>query len=204
MPDGRTHENRARYSGRRAFLDAVAMVNIIGIAITEVTAFPEGGIGLKLYSAVVIGLFIGLWLVLRRYEYPVWLVLVLQLALLGHLAGRLVTVGGVPFYRTVILGVPSDKTVHAFNAMAGAAFLTVFFRRIELRLRGWEGFVVTMVIGGCGALIEIIEYGGVLVLPSTHVGDYANNAQDLVANLVGAVLGWALVRLVSGRAAGDT
>ncbi|MBA4370710.1 MAG: hypothetical protein C0418_03920, partial [Coriobacteriaceae bacterium] len=148
---------------------------------------------------VVVSLVVVLWLVLRRWDYPVWAVMVLQLAFMGHVAGRMVLVGGVPLYRASILGLPGDKVVHAFNSLAAAAFVTALFRRLRLRLEGWEGFIVVMVVSGAGAVIEIIEYGGFLLLPVTHVGDYANNTQDLIANLAGAFAGWLVARTAMGR-----
>ena len=127
-----------------------------------------------------------------------WATLILQTAVLGHLAGWLVTVGGQSLYVVAFWGVPMDKVIHAFNSAAAACFVTAMFRSVGLRLRGWEGFVVVMVVCGLGALIEVIEYIGTLVLTSTSVGDYANNAQDLIANLLGAMVGWGLTRAAIG------
>jgi putative membrane protein len=180
--------------------DAVAIVDLLLIATSEVMTFPGAGLGFKIYAAAVIALFVVLWLVLRRYEYPIWAVVLLQLVLMGHLAGRFVVVDGTPLYIAEVLGVGGDKIVHTFNSLVAASFVLVFFRLLDLKLRGWEGFVVVMVVAGAGAIIEIIEYVGVVVLPSTHVGSYANNAQDLIANLFGAFVGWGVTRLIIGPA----
>ncbi|MDE0169676.1 MAG: hypothetical protein OXS29_09190 [bacterium] len=58
-----------------------------------------------------------------------------------------------------------------------------------------EGFraVIVVVLGAntVGAVIEIGEYVASLGLASVRVGGYANNMQDLTANLLGAlVAGW--------------
>ena len=47
-------------------------------------------------------------------------------------------------------------------------------------------FVVAL---GLGALYEIIELFGVSVLGNQEVGDYMNNALDLVFDFLGAILG---------------
>jgi hypothetical protein len=39
-----------------------------------------------------------------------------------------------------------------------------------------------------GTLGEIVEFIGTLMISQTIVGDYANNAGDLVANLIGAIM----------------
>lgn len=45
---------------------------------------------------------------------------------------------------------------------------------------------------GLGALNEIIEFSATLMGP-TNVGDYVNNALDLVANLIGAIIAAVLI-----------
>lgn len=184
---------------RRRLFDALALVNISGLLVSGITRFDAQNAGFTVYLVALAGLYVGAWLALRRYDYPVWAMLMLQAAVLGHLAGWLVVVDGRTLYTTSVSGMPMDKVIHAFNSAAAAAFVTVLFRRAGLQLGGWEGFVVVMVVCGLAAMIEVIEYVGTLVLTSTSVGDYANNAQDLIANLAGALVGWALTHLGLAR-----
>lgn len=184
--------HRSRPNGRRILFDILGIANIAAIAASDAVQFPNAGTGFKVYTVIVVLVVASVWLVLRRYEHPIWLMALLQLALLGHLAGRTVVIDGTELYRANILGLRADKIIHAFNSLVGAAYLTMLFRRMGLVLRGWEGFVVVMVTCGVGAAVEIVEYLGVLLLPVTYVGNYENNVQDLIGNLVGAVAGWAL------------
>ncbi len=46
-----------------------------------------------------------------------------------------------------------------------------------------------MMASGAGALVEIVEYVGTLLLENSTVGGYSNNMQDLVANSIGALIG---------------
>ncbi|MDH4139804.1 MAG: hypothetical protein OEV43_04465 [Coriobacteriia bacterium] len=174
--------------------DAVAAANFIGLLVSEALQFKDAETGFVLYGSAILALYVVAWLTLRRYDPPILATVALQLAFLGHILGRLVVADGVQLYHTQVLGLRGDKLIHAFNSAAGAVFLTVLFRHLRLRLGGWEGLVVVMTACGFGALVEIIEYGGTLVLASTQVGDYANNQQDLIANLVGAIIGWAVAR----------
>lgn len=201
IPSTRTADAaHGAYNARRLLFDVLGIANILAIAASDAAQFPTAGVGFKVYTAVVTLLVTAIWLVLRRYEHPIWLTLLLQLALLGHIAGRTISLDGTELYRIHVLGLRMDKPIHAFNSLAGAAYITVLFRRVGVRLGGWEGFTVIMVACGAGAFVEIVEYLGVLLLPFTYVGDYANNVQDLVANLIGAIAGWALVRAVAGPA----
>jgi hypothetical protein len=176
--------------------DAIAAANFLALLIAEIRAFPGAGFGFHIYGVIVLSLFVAAWLVLRRYEYPVWAMVALQLAMMGHLAGRAILVGGTPLYHVGLLGVPMDKVIHAFNSAAAAVFVMALFDIAHLRLGAWRAFVVVMVVAGLGAMIEIIEYVGTLLLPVNHVGGYANNMQDLIANLVGASVGFAIAALV--------
>jgi len=192
-------ERRAKT--RRRTFDTLAALNVVALLVNELSAFPSGGTGFKFFTFALLGLFLVAWIALRRYEYPLWALLALELALLGHIAGRLLIVGDINLYRATLLGMPGDKIVHAFNSAAGAVFVTVLLDRIGIRVHGWGAFVVVMVVSGLGAGIEIIEYIGTLVLPHTNVGGYANNMQDLIANLAGAIMGWAIgVWLLAGEA----
>jgi len=183
---------------RRLVFDVLGVANIAAIVASDVAQFPGAGTGFKIYTFIVTLLATATWLALRRYEHPIWLTILLQLTLLGHIAGRTVTIGGTELYRTRLLFVRTDKIVHAFNSMTGAAYVTMLFRREGPALGGWEPFTVIMITCGVGAFIEIVEYLGVLLLPVTYVGDYANNAQDLIGNLFGSTVGWALARAAAG------
>lgn len=189
---------KLRYTGRRMLFDALALIDVGGMVASEAAVITRALPGFFYYAAGTIGLYIAFWLVLRRHEYPVWASLLLQAAVVGHMAGRFVQVDGNQLYQFVFFGIHTDKVIHLLNTCAGAVFVLVLFRIVDLRLRGWEGFVVAMVAAGLGTVIEIIEFASTYVLATHNVGDYVNNAQDLVANLAGAVLGWAIARRVLG------
>lgn len=184
------------YTPSRKLLDAFAAFDILAYVVTESREFQTTDAAFVLYSLSVLAIMVAFWLALRRHEYPMWAVIALQLTVMGHIAGRFVVIDGLPLYRSQILGMRGDKVIHAFNSLAAAIFATAMFRRLRLVLGGWEGFIVVMTVSGAGALVEIVEYGGTMVLPVNHVGTYANNMQDLIANLLGALLGWIVVRFM--------
>ena len=49
--------------------------------------------------------------------------------------------------------------------------------------------IVVLAAIGVGALNEVFEFMMVVILPNIGVGDYTNNAIDLVANSLCAILG---------------
>lgn len=89
-----------------------------------------------------------------------------------------------------------DHLIHAFGL--GAAGLAVWeaTRRMLSADGGMRAAVaVILAANAVGAFIEIGEYLASLTLAGVRVGDYANNVQDLMANLLGAlVAAWWVVR----------
>ena len=53
--------------------------------------------------------------------------------------------------------------------------------------------ILILIANGVGALIEVFEFGIVLVFPGSGVGDYFNNAIDLVCNLLGSIVGCVII-----------
>jgi hypothetical protein len=179
--------------------DGLAALNTLGLLASSYWAYAIADWRFVVLTFGVLATYLVLWYALRRYEYPIWAMLALQVAVLGHVAGRLVVIDGATLYTTSLAGIGTDKLIHAMNSAAAAVFVTVLFARAGLRLRNWEGFIVVMVVGGLGAMIEIIEYAGTLVLPRTNVGDLDNNMRDLVTNVLGALLGWLLASRAARR-----
>lgn len=147
--------------------------------------------GINLLLLVLFGL-IHLW---ARFSVPVlWGI---SLVGLGNMLGGVILVDGQPLYVAPFLGpLPYDKFFHA------AAGLVMFFVAWAAVTR-WAGeqphhggmvlttFLVTM---GGGAVVEIAEFvGSVVGGGRVNVGDYGNNALDLVANATGAALGVAIL-----------
>lgn len=179
--------------------DLFVAVNTAALLGTTAYAYASDEAEFALYAAITLLLIIMMWRMLRRYDYPVWLLGLLQLAMVAHFAGGLLSVNGEWFYGYKIAGVLRyDKLVHFVNTGIIAAFTMHLFRMTQVRLREWEGMAVVMTAAGFGTLVEILEYVAVVLLPATGVGGYHNNLQDLIANLLGAIAGWAIYRTAKG------
>jgi hypothetical protein len=114
---------------------------------------------------------------------------------LGNMLGGVLLVDGQPLYIAEVIGpIRYDKV---FHALAAAGFTVVAWEA----MKRWSGddyhrggllmFTWLVVMGG-GAVVEIAELIG-SVMSDVSVGDYGNNALDLVANAIGATVGIALV-----------
>jgi hypothetical protein len=149
-----------------------------------------------LYTGINIGLF-ALFGVLHLWAgWPVRALWAVSLVGLGNMVGGVYLVDGVPLYSVDVIGsLAYDKIYHA---AAGGAMVIIAWEAMK-RWAG-EGYhlgglllMTFLVVMGGGAVVEIAELIG-STLSDVSVGDYYNNALDLVANASGAaivvVLAW--------------
>jgi hypothetical protein len=150
-----------------------------------------------LYAGINILLFVVFGLIHRWAKFSVPVLWGISLVGLGNMIGGVILVDGQPLYVAPFLGpIPYDKFFHA----AAALVMFIVAWQAMTRFAG-EGhhfgglvlftFLVTM---GGGAVVEIAELiGSTIGEGMVNVGDYGNNALDLVSNAVGAGLGVAVL-----------
>jgi hypothetical protein len=136
--------------------------------------------------AIILAIFVGWWY-LRRLSFPTWLLFIVQIGILLHFAGAFFPIEGGRLYDAHPLGLRFDKYVHAFNAFAGAALTRHLMNETHSRSPLMSAIVV-MVVLGAGSVVEIVEYLVSLTVVNHGVGSYDNNMQDLISNLVGALI----------------
>lgn len=149
----------------------------------------------NLYTGITVGLFV-LFAVLNRWaRWPLHALWAMSLVGLFNVLGGVLLVEGVPLYTADLIGnLRYDKV---FHAAAATAFTIVAWEA----MKRWSGegyqqgpmlMMTWLVVMGGGAVVEIAELIGSL-LSNVSVGDYANNALDLVANALGGAVGIAMV-----------
>lgn len=155
----------------------------------------------NLYMGINIGLF-ALFGVLHRWaRWPLYALWAVSLVGLGNMLGGVLLVDGEPLYIARVLGeLRYDKV---FHAVAGAAFVPIAWEAMKrwaggVHHLGGQLLLTWLVVMGGGAVVEIAELIGSSI-SDVSVGDYANNALDLLSNGVGAAAGIAGVWLSEGR-----
>lgn len=156
------------------------------------------------YMVVMAALLVALWAWLRRFDYSIGLLAAVEAGLLAHFAGGLVVYGpeDVRLYGHFFLGIRFDKIVHAYSCSVLAFFVWDSLVQAGVQVRPGLVWMLPIFVLGAGAFWEIIEYTAVANLTLTGVGDYVNNAEDLVANLLGGIFGTVLVVIRQQRARG--
>ncbi len=135
----------------------------------------------------------------RRLHLGVPVLLALSLLVVMHLSAGLLHIDGLRLYDISVGPLHFDK-IHHFVLGSVFAFLTasLFIDALEWKVSKPRLFFFFVVLAalGFGALVEILEFAGFAVFHSPGVGDYVNNATDLVADLFGAAFGAIIMLLV--------
>lgn len=157
-----------------------------------------------LYTGINIGLFILFGILHIWARWPIHALWAVSLVGLGNMLGGVLLVDGDALYMAQVLGpIRYDKI---FHALAGAAMVVVAWEAMKRWSDGvhhldGQLLLTWLVVMGGGAVVEIAELIGA-TLSDVSVGDYANNAFDLVANGVGATVGVAGAWWFERRSAG--
>jgi hypothetical protein len=174
-------------------------VVIVFTAVYTVVLFVYGTIVgsplTNLYTGINIGLF-ALFAILNKWaRWPLSALWAMSLVGLGNMLGGVVLVDGDALYMAEVLGpLRYDKV---FHALAAGAMVIVAWEAMKRWSDGIHHFggqllLTWLVVMGGGAVVEIGELIG-STMSGVSVGDYANNALDLVANGVGAAVGVGVV-----------
>ena len=128
---------------------------------------------------------LGLWL------FNIWLVL--------HILGGLASYKGIRFYDLILLDLVGDpyyilkydQFVHFYCYIVIAMLMwSVIHSIVKQNISNKVACIVTILAASSlGALNEIIEFLAFVMLGTEGVGGYINTAIDLVANLLGAIVG---------------
>jgi hypothetical protein len=154
-----------------------------------------------LYTGINVGLFILFGILHIWARWPVHALWAVSLVGLGNMLGGVLLVDGDALYMARVLGpIRYDKV---FHALAGAAMVVVAWEAMKrwsdgVHHLGGQMLLTWLVVMGGGAVVEIAELIG-STLSGVNVGDYANNALDLVANGVGAIVGVAVIWWLEAR-----
>lgn len=203
-----THPKVAQKMWTRGVLSAVAFGVLYTIA-AAVYSLSMGNTEFVFYVVVmaVLGLLVmGVHWRVRLTTPLIWALAVWGLA---HMCGGLVkTHGGTDvLYNYWLLGhangkgLKFDQLVHAYGfGVATWACWEALRVKLAKRTPDVPTLIACVLAGeGLGAINEIIEFTATKIMPKTNVGDYDNNAWDLVFNLAGCIIAatiiWTLGRL---------
>ena len=185
--------------------------NLASLVLFGFLFVQSGNLEFMVYEGVIL-LFMGLVaLTDPKVLYPNGLLWGLTIWAQLHLAGGGLFFGGQKLYEKILVplaGAPYnifryDQMVHVLGF--GVCTLLVWhlirplLREPDSSPRGRLAFLVVLGGLGFGAVNEIVEFAATVIMPETGVGGYVNNALDLVADLIGALVAVAWLRFRKRR-----
>ncbi|MCD4666512.1 DUF2238 domain-containing protein [archaeon] len=128
----------------------------------------------------------------KRFKIPVYIITLLIILFILHMLGGSVYLNEIRLYDYMILIFRYDQIIHIF----GSFVVTLSAYEIikdnlskEIKKNSFNLSLLLILISlGVGAIYEIIEFFAVIILQHQGVGDYINNALDLIFNLFGALI----------------
>lgn len=165
------------------------------IILFTLSALWHGNIEFLYYSGVMITL---LWIIVYTYHrvsLDSWIAASLSILGLMHLTGGNVSIAGIRLYDiTIIPGwIRYDNIVHSFGSfiltfIAFNLLHPIIHENLKIKKRMIFMGLLVLVSLGVGSINEMIEFFAVTFLDAAQqVGDYQNNAKDLVFNSIGAM-----------------
>jgi len=134
----------------------------------------------------------------NRVDYPNSLLWGLTLWSVMHMSGGGIFIGGRKLYGLMIFNIVGepynifryDQLAHIIGFSVATLLMYTLIKPILIEKHRWAALSVVVIMAGLGvgAVNEIIEFMVTVFNPGSGVGGYINNALDLVANLIGAMI----------------
>lgn len=172
------------------------MARLVGALSTAIIGFTAYGLAVDspfvwIYIPITIVLAVAVFFIHRSVQLSVlslwWLVAVA----VGNLAGGIYLIDGQPLYVKHLVGdIRYDKPFHtvATAIAAWAAYEVVAKWAVGRASRPAIAVAAVLIAAGLGALVEIVEFVGSIVIENANVGDYGDTMLDLVVNTAGAAV----------------
>ncbi len=184
---------RVRVNG----VDRFVVLNLVLLAVMSLAVYSRRQPEYFYYVGVFVAFALIGWHALRGYHYPLWLLAGLEVGILAHFAGGLLSVAGERLYEhTLLAGVGYDDLVHFYNSAIILLIVREVLHQADARIGRYEWLLLVLIVLGIGAAWEVIEFVAWRLIPDTMVGGYANNMTDLLANGLGGGAGVLIGRLM--------
>ncbi len=171
------------------------MPRLVGALTTAVIGFTVYGLAVDspfvwIYVPITVVLSVAVFFIHRSVELSVASLWALVAVAIGNLAGGIYLVDGQPLYVKRLLGdIRYDKPFHtvATAIAAWAAYEVIAKWAVGRASRPAIAVATILVAAGLGALVEVIEFVGSVVIENANVGGYGDTMLDLVVNTAGAI-----------------
>lgn len=172
------------------------MGRLVGAIAAGVVGFTVYGLAVDspfvwIYVPITVVLSVAVFFIHRSVQLSIASLWALVAVAIGNLVGGIYLVDGQPLYVKRLVGeVRFDKPFHTVaTAIAAWAAYEVVAKWAHGRAsRPAIAVAALLVAAGLGALVEIVEFVGSVVIEDANVGGYGDTMLDLVVNAAGAAV----------------
>lgn len=174
--------------------DLILIFTVVYTLVFTVNGLLERNLEFLYYTILMVGLIC--FVLMYNLQLHLGFFIVMNLSILGfmHLLGGNHYVEGIRLYDRFFLDgvLRYDNIVHAYGTfIATLALYSLIVDFIDVRLRRHYirfSLVLVLMAIGIGTINELVEFAAVVFLGAAEqVGDYFNNALDLLFNTIGSI-----------------
>ncbi|MEK6848415.1 MAG: DUF2238 domain-containing protein [Nanoarchaeota archaeon] len=187
----------------------ILIVNVLAILIFSLLFIKQKNYEFIIYVGVIVFFLLLILFTNSRVNYPNSILWGLTLWAVLHMSGGGLYPGGTRLYEIILIPISTayevfkyDQFVHIIGfGVATLAMYAVLKPKLKPIHGKWValGIIIVMAGLGVGALNEMLEFLATILAPETGVGGYVNTSLDIVADLIGALLAFAYIRLRKGE-----
>lgn len=188
---------------------SILAVNLAALAVFAVLFFLRSNYEFVIYIGAIVFFLILIAATNSRVYYPNALLWALTAWAIMHMAGGAVYINKVRLYEIILVPLSQNIPIFRYDQLVhivgfGTATVTMFYVLKPLLRPDVQRFAALTIILvaaglGIGALNEIVEFITGVIVPESGVGGYLNTSLDLAADLIGAILAMAVIRISERR-----
>ena len=165
------------------------LVAIFLLFIFEIILLINNKTELAFYNGILLSLFIIVFFLYSKFEIPKNYMSGLVLIGFLNMIGGLIKIDNIRLYDYFFLGfLRWDMMLHFVSLFLITSIIYFIYDKYFTIKNKKRRIIETVFFAlGLGAFFEIVELAGVVLLGNQGVGNYLNNAIDLVSNLVGII-----------------
>jgi len=176
----------------------ILILNGIGLLVFSAIFLSRRNYEFMGYIGVIVAALLLILLTNHRVDYPNSLLWGLTLWSFLHMSGGGILVAGSKLYGLMLLRIVGepynilryDQLVHIIGFGVATILMFTLINPVLKRGHKWPAVSIVVIMAGLGvgAVNEIIEFMVTVLIPGSGVGGYINNALDLLADVIGAML----------------
>jgi|SRR3989344_2468262 len=167
--------------------EKISLFSITLILLIEVLVLAQKKIAIFYFNLAILLALLLIYILNKRTPVPIMPTLFITFVGFFNFIADIIEIDGVKLYDVTFLFVRTDMVIHFLTAFS---LTIIIYSLLKVKVKTTKNILLILsllITMGFGALYEIFELIGTFILTTSIVGNYLNNALDLVLDLLGAL-----------------